>query len=51
MRLVNNTEGSITVKLGSGSSYVNSPDLSPVYPVPEIPAIILVTAGLAILVW
>jgi hypothetical protein len=39
----------LVVKTGGGNSYVTSPETYPGYPVPELPTIILVSAGLLIL--
>ena len=49
MRLVNDAGSSITLKLGSNFSYLTSPASDPGYPVPELPAVLLVGIGLAAL--
>ena len=49
LRITNNGTDNLIVKTGGGNSYVTSPPSDPGYPVPELPTLILVSAGLLIL--
>jgi hypothetical protein len=51
LNITNPSDGSadLVIKTGGGNSYVTSPETDPGYPVPELPTIILFSAGLLIL--